>query len=352
MNEVIAPGAGEAAAPGDGEAAAPSRVTAMAMPGCLCGETAVACEIATRDEVTGEPFSYLRCARCGLERLSPRPALQDMGRYYPDDYAPYDNLEPRKASAGERIKRLVYLTFHARADERPAQVRRWRWLLLVLLAPLRQHGVLAFPPPDLRRVFEFGAGVGGDLGQFRDAGWEVFGCEPSAKACDTAAARGLVLQHCGAEEAELPAGLSCVYMNNVFEHVHDPRAVLRKSHAALVAGGLVVLVVPNHRSWTARLFGAAWPGYDPPRHIWGYSPRPVTLLLESEGFRIVSIGQVFPASNCCWYNAVDGRRAPAVKWPRLRARLARILGKSLIGIGLIAAKFGHGDYIRVVARKV
>jgi len=331
---------------------APAHSTDAETPACLCGEVAADRRIVARDVVTGELFGYLRCARCGLERLSPRPPLASMGRYYPDDYAPYCDPAPQPASTVGRIKQLVFQVFYARPDERSAAGRRWRWLLLVLLAPLRHHGVLAFPQPTVRRVFEFGSGSGGDLTEFRDAGWEVWGCEPSGRACEIAAQRGLQLQHCPAEAAELPAGLSCVYLNNVFEHLHDPLGVLAKARAALIPGGLVVLVVPNHASWAARLFGAAWPGYDPPRHIWGFSPRSVRRLLESSGFALVSIHQVFPLSNHCWCSGIQGDRAPRTPRPRLRQRLARLLGRSVIPVSMIAAECGHGDYIRVVARKV
>lgn len=212
--------------------------------------------------------------------------------------------------------------------------------------------MLAFPQPERRRAFEFGAATGNDLVEFRRAGWEVFGCEPSAQACAYAARRGFSLQCCNAEDAEPPPNLTCVYMNNVFEHLHDPRAVLATSRAALEPKGLLVLVVPNHASWAARLFGAAWPGYDPPKHIWGFTPKSIRRLIESSGFRVLTIRQVFPASNCCWHSGLHGGRAPAASWPRARAVAARLLGRAVIPVGVLAAWFGHGDYIRIVAAKV
>jgi SAM-dependent methyltransferase len=186
---------------------------------------------------------------------------------------------------------------------------------------------------------------------FRAAGWEVTGCEPSAHACQVAARHGIILQTCAAEEAQVPNGVTYVYMNNVFEHLHDPLAVLAKSRAALAPGGLIVLIVPNHDSWSARLFGAAWPGYDPPRHLWGYTPRAIRMLLQGAGFDIVSVSQKHPLSDYCWFSGISGYRAQSVAWRALRARMARVMRRLLVPAGALAALCGHGDYIYVVARK-
>lgn len=330
-----------------------------AMPGsadletvpCLCGSAAAGERITAQDPILRTMWTYHRCPDCGLERLSPRPRIESMGQHYPDDYSPYCDPAPQATSRADRLKRLAYETFFATPDERSDTVRRNHALLSVALAPLKHHSVLSFDPPPTRRVFEFGAGTGADLLEFKGAGWEVFGCEPSAVACATATRNGITLAHCNAEDAELPDDLSCVYMNNVFEHLHSPPVVLAKAHERLVPGGLVVLVVPNHASWAARLFGAAWPGYDPPRHIWGYSPRPIRGILERAGFGVVSIVQKYPFSTFCWNAGIGGYRTDLVGHKALRNVAAKALGRSVVLGGMAAALAGRGDFMRVVGRK-
>lgn len=320
-------------------------------PACLCGRTDHDRIRLARDDVTGAMFRYLRCPGCGLERLSPRPVIGAMGRFYPESYEPFSDAAPSGASRADRIKRLVYETYHAEPAERGATVRRWRWALRILLWPLRHHSILSFPPPATRNVFEFGAGSGADLMEFRAAGWRVSGCEPSAVACRVAAGLGIALQRCTAEAAELPEGVSCVYMNNVIEHLHDPHAVLVKARARMTADGLVVLVVPNHASLAARLFGAAWPGYDTPKHIWGYTPRAIRQVMERAGFAVLSIDQKYPFSTYCWWTGISGVRLERPRWPAFRRWLAERMGRLLVVLGMLAAFAGHGDYIRVVAQK-
>jgi SAM-dependent methyltransferase len=321
-------------------------------PACVCGETATtARSTSSRDEGSGETFRYCECAACGLERLSPRPTPSEIGRYYPDTYYAYHADETgRPPSLADRIKRLTYQSFYAHRTERAAWVGRFRWLFMAALYPLRHKSVLAFAQPEVRRVFEFGAATGNDLVEFRSAGWEVAGCEPSAQACAVAARRGITLQNCSAEDAELPRDFfSCIYMNNVFEHLHDPPSVLRKCYDALIGGGLLILVVPNHASWSARIFGSSWPGYDPPRHLWGFSPRPIRKLLEASGFRVECVNHRF-SSRWCWMGSIE-RRGPLPGPPRLQRLAARMLPVLLTPAGMLAAGLRHGDFLRVVACK-
>ena len=169
---------------------------------CLCGNADNDVVKEAVDPIERGSWTYRCCPVCTLERLSPRPQISMMGRYYPDDYAPFADPAPQQASRADRVKRAVYETYFATPAERSAAIRRVRPLMLALLLPLRQHSVLSFEPPALpRRVYEFGAGTGADLIEFRNAGWEVSGCEPSAVGVAAAAAHGVMLQQCNAEAA-------------------------------------------------------------------------------------------------------------------------------------------------------
>ena len=318
---------------------------------CICGESMTSGrQILARDEVHGGTFTYETCGRCLTERVQPRPAPSDIGQYYPNTYYAYNGSTAAPASLSDRVKRLVYETYYATPNERGAWIRALRWPLALLLYPLRFRTNLAFRPPGQRRIFEIGAATGTDLVEFRAAGWEVGGCEPSDKACAVAKQRGITLQNCPAETAELPAGsLGCVLINNVFEHLHDPAGVLTKIHGALVDDGALVIVVPNHACWAAKHFGAAWPGYDPPRHLWGFTPESIRQLIQQSGFVVEYIAHKAP-QQWCWEACIAGTRLPdgAV---RGHSRFRKYLPAVLVPIGALLSVSGNGDFIKVVARK-
>ena len=312
--------------------------------GCFCGRSEVTARIvAARDDHSRQVFEYRTCAACRAERLTPRPSREAIGSYYPDNYASHT---VRGDSPVERLKRLVYRTFYAPTDTLGAA----RPLLRLLLYPVRGYSVFAFHAIEPKRVFEFGAATGNDLVAFKREGWAVSGCEPSARASAVALERGVVLQNVPAEAAEIAAeSVSCVLINNVLEHTHDPAAVVAKSWRALVPGGSLVIVVPNHHSWPARLFGASWPGYDAPRHLWGFTPPSLAALLTREGFTAPRVYHRFQGV-WAWRATIDGRHAaqPVAAW---RRRWAGELAVMLYPLGILAAILGQGDFITAVAEK-
>ena len=301
--------------------------------------------------MSGELFNYEKCIRCGTERLARRPPIEAIAAYYPDSYYAYGDSTSARASVSDVFKRCVYEVFWARPAERSKLTNSCRVALALLLYPLRFRTNLAFRPPALRRVFEIGAATGADLLEFRAAGWDVAGCEPSSKACAVALRRGITLQESTAENADLAANHSgCVLINNVFEHLHDPAAVLAKAHAALADDGVLVVIVPNHAAWSVGWFGASWPGYDPPRHLWGFTASSIGEMLRRHGFAVERIAHKAPM-RWCWIACIEGTRRPSGATP-LSSRLARLLSPWLLPFGVVAAVAGHGDFIKVIARKV
>ncbi|MGI4943990.1 MAG: class I SAM-dependent methyltransferase [Janthinobacterium lividum] len=314
--------------------------------GCLCGSDLQAGSTEAADQLSRERFRYVRCGACSLERLSPRPDIDEIGRYYGDDYAPYSGSVP--FGRAERIKRLVFDLYWNRDAARPRM--RLAPLLRLLLWPLRLRSVLAFEPPRIRRVFEFGAAKGTDLLEFMRAGWSVEGCDPSEQACANALKQEITLQHATAEQAVLERdAYGAILLNNVFEHLHDPMAVLGKCHRALAGDGVLVIIVPNHASLARAMFGAAWPGYDAPRHTWGWTPETITRVLARSGFRPQTISQQVTGL-WLWRSVLDMRHAPG-RPGALRAWLARRAPHVMLPVSLAGYALGRGDFMKVVARK-
>ena len=323
---------------------APTTAAELQPAACFCGSHATPSRtVYAKDEVGGQHFTYVTCAACGAERLSPRPGPEAIGAYYPDTYASH---MVRPNSLASRVKRLTYLAFYAPDNRLGWQRPFWR----ALLYPVRGHTVFAFHAVEPRRIYEFGAATGNDLMLFREEGWEVDGSEPSARACMIAAERGITLQTAPAEAVDLPpASVSAILINNVLEHTHNPANVIAMSWRGLVPGGSLVVVVPNHASLSARIFGASWPGYDAPRHLWGFTPASLGALMRQVGFQPPKVYQMFQG-RWAWRACLDGRHA-AAPVPAWRRRWAQPLSLALYPLGILASLFGYGDFMTVVATK-
>lgn len=89
--------------------------------------------------------------------------------------------------------------------------------------------------------------------------------------------------------AGLPHGRYTVVLRHVLEHVRDPCAFLE----ALRAQGAerFYVVVPDASAVEARLLGARWYLWDPPRHLWHFDPASLRTLCDRLGLDVLAHGR-------------------------------------------------------------
>ena len=137
------------------------------------------------------------------------------------------------------------------------------------------------------RLLDVGCGSGQFLANMRDLGWEVMGVEPDPEAARVAREKlGLEVCQGTLAESEFPQdSFDVVTMSHVIEHVPDPLGLLKECKGILKPGGRLVLVTPNIESLGARVFGEFWRGWEPPRHLFLFSPRTLSRCVESAGLQ-------------------------------------------------------------------
>ena len=233
----------------------------------LCGSDRFARLFRATDRLyrtTAKEFDVVRCGECGLMRLDPQPAAEEMPRYYPATY--WFSSEGSATGRLEEGYRRLVLRDHVRFVERA----------------LRSAG-------DVGPLLDLGCGGGLFLGMMRERGFRVVGLDFSREAARVAWQRCQVPAVCGSfEYAPLRAGsLGCITMFHVLEHAPDPRAVLATAHGLLGEGGRLVVQVPNAASWQCRLLGRSWNGVDVPRHLYDFRDLDLEKLLSVCGFEVV-----------------------------------------------------------------
>jgi SAM-dependent methyltransferase len=232
-----------------------------AFPCPLCGATARHRVLACRDHlVSGETFDVVECDACGLRMTEPQPDPETIGRYYESaDYLPMRNDGAGPVAIAYRAVRHVTV--------------RVRLGLVARHAP-RPRG----------RLLDVGCGTGEFLAHARDAGWDVVGVEPAARAADDAERLGLAVRR-SADLARLDEPpFDAITMWHALEHMHAPAAQLAQARRLLTPDGCVLVAVPSHDSIDARTYGAAWYAWDVPRHLWHFTPATLGRLLERQGF--------------------------------------------------------------------
>jgi len=220
------------------------------------------------DRLHGLPgrFRFVECQTCGWIRQNPRPTLQSIGVYYPDEYEPY-----------------------IRAIEDEAGVmRRWgrRYGMWKRCRAVMRHVANG-------RLLDVGCATGVFLNAMRRQGeWDVYGVEPNVGAAHYARQRFNLSVHIGileqAESLFSPASFDAVTMWNVLEHLHRPVLDIRRIHRLLKEDGLFVFTIPNIESLEARWFGPSWIGWDLPRHLYLFPQTRLSDQLSSLGFTLVA----------------------------------------------------------------
>jgi len=231
----------------------------------LCNQSDAQLLMPTRDRLCGLPgeFQLVRCDHCGLVYLNPRPTPGTIGVYYPDDYESYISKR------SERMSRLARLS-----------LRYGLWKRCRLVCRHKQSG----------HLLDVGCATGQFLAEMRHySGWQVSGVEPNGHAAEFARqAFGLKVYQEDLVSAALPSsGFDAITLWDVFEHLHQPRAILAEVRRILKPDGILVLRVPSLDSWDARVFGPYWAGLDSPRHLTVFSKSTLARMLSQAGFRVL-----------------------------------------------------------------
>ncbi len=260
----------------------------------------VACNFCASD--LAEPVAHQRgfrivhCRRCGLVYVNPRPAPDALLTLYAGYHA-------RDGGCEASWDRLMHGVFRESAD---LLCRSW-------------HG------PGRPRLLDVGCAFGAFIDLMQARGWDAEGVDPSPAVVDVARRRGRPVRLGTLEALHGAKGTyDAVTMFYVLEHLPDPMGALRTASDLLVPGGTILIRVP-HTTPIVRLlapFGLGRALYDPPFHLYDFSPAVLKDMLHRTGFTGV---RTFPGKPT----------AP----PGLGARLASVLFGALAN-GIHAATRG------------
>jgi len=233
-----------------------------------------------------------RCSEvdCGTCWLDPAPAPEAIGDLYRSYYT-------HRATRPDGLIRRLYLRGMRGllADRLGYPIRDPLGRLLGRLFALdpdrvdqilHSVGYLRHRPSG--RVLDVGCGEGSRVERLRDLGWIAAGVDFDAAALEAGRRRGLDLRLGSVESLGEPtASFDAITLSHVIEHVPDPLATLTECHRLLRPGGVLWSATPNVRSEGASRWGAAWRGWEIPRHLQVFSGPALATLVSRAGFEHV-----------------------------------------------------------------
>ncbi|MDT0689615.1 class I SAM-dependent methyltransferase [Salegentibacter sp. F188] len=135
------------------------------------------------------------------------------------------------------------------------------------------------------KLLDVGAGTGDFLIEAKNRSFDVYGVEPNEKARGVALHKDVILEKEFKDLKELKFDVITLW--HVLEHIPDQEEELKALYNLLADDGILVVAVPNFKSYDANYYKDYWAAYDVPRHLYHYSQKGITDFFYDHNFELV-----------------------------------------------------------------
>lgn len=240
--------------------AAPFEVTNGGMPSCPLGGSADR----VRFKFSKDGFTIYENVGTGLLFVHPLPSQQELNLIYSADY--FSRGRKYTPPAGDRTS--------------DPQLRND----LRKLGLVRKHSAG-------KAMLDVGSAMGGFMKVASNEGFNVEGVEVSEFGAQYTRAQLGLKVHCSSlRDASLPAEqFDVVTMWDVIEHLRDPKENIAEVARILRPGGTCFITTGDVSSFYARTLGKRWHLLTPPQHLFYFTPKSLSHVLEQQGLIVKEI---------------------------------------------------------------
>ena len=210
--------------------------------------------------VSGEKFDLLYDEEYDMLITTPQPDPEKLPKYYETEE--YISHTDSKKNAFEKIYQLIK-----------------KYSLNKKIKLVNKH------TSKKGSMLDIGAGTGDFLLAAKKNGWITQGIEPNENARNLAKGKKIQL----VDDINNLNGkkYDVITMWHVLEHIPNLIEHIKTLQNLLSDDGVLIIAVPNYKSYDALYYKEFWAAYDVPRHLWHFSKKSIENLFLKERLKVI-----------------------------------------------------------------
>ncbi|WP_397364173.1 class I SAM-dependent methyltransferase [Olleya sp. R77988] len=221
--------------------------------------------------VSGEEFQLVKNKTYGFLETIPKPSLEDLPEYYKtEDYISHTDSK----------RNLFEKAYHS-----IRQISLKKKLKLINSFNILENQQ---DKSEQKTLLDFGCGTGDFLKTAQSNNWNVSGIEPNEDARKIANQKTSNTVF-GSDHlmSFTKHSFDVITLWHVLEHVPNLEEQIKQLKNLLKQDGILIVAVPNYKSYDATYYKQFWAAYDVPRHLWHFNQTSVSKLFSSIKMKVI-----------------------------------------------------------------
>ena len=219
--------------------------------------------------VSKEKFKLIPHSEYGFLETTPKPSLSNLPDYYKsEDYISHTDA---KRNVFEKVYHLV---------KKYASGKKLK--LINAYTKNEKH------------LLDVGCGTGDFLQTAKNNNWHITGIEPNEDARGVANKK---TNSCVFDTSKLESlpnnSFNVITLWHVLEHLPNLEKDINTFKKLLKPNGVLIIAVPNYKSYDALYYKNYWAALDVPRHLWHFNKASMVGLLKKFGLHVIKIKPMF-----------------------------------------------------------
>lgn len=221
--------------------------------------------------VSNETFELKETEEYDMLETLPKPDNLELGKYYKSK-----NYISHTDGGTKTLTDKLYIV---------ARKFQLKWKLKLIKSHITKQQ---------NTILDYGCGTGEFLKVCEKAGYNIYGIDPNEEAIDLAKKKsnGIFTTNTKLNETDNEK-YDMITLWHVLEHVPNLKETISELKRILKKDGILIIAVPNYKSFDAEYYKEYWAGYDVPRHLWHFSSYSIKKLFSEVNMEVKKIKPMY-----------------------------------------------------------